>query len=78
LCGWYGADVRTSDVAVMVITVVIRVPDPLPTVPLSILLAIAEPGLVGVARALGFGPVAPLVVGAICREAERRFELVGA
>jgi len=53
----------------MVITVVIRVPD----VPLSLLLAIAEPGLVGMAEAVGFGPLAPLVVRAICREAERRF-----
>lgn len=54
----------------MVITVVLRVPD----VPLSSLLAIAEPGLAGVAEAVGFGPLAPLVARAICREAERRFE----
>jgi hypothetical protein len=55
----------------MVITVVIRVPD----VPLSMVLAVAESGLAGVAGALGFGPLAPLVAAAIRREAERRFEL---
>jgi hypothetical protein len=55
----------------MVITVVIRVP----VVPLSFLLALAEPGLVSVAAALGFGPLAPLAVGMLRREAERRFEV---
>lgn len=55
----------------MVIRVVIRVP----AVPLSFLLAIAESALAGVAEASGFGPVAPLVVAAMRREAARRLEL---